>query len=84
MVIIPHTLKVFQRTTLGISVSGNPRSDVKAWLARCVGPEQYLFTGETSEEQPWRHRVWSIGEDSSHCFFFYRKKDAVLFKLAWS
>lgn len=83
MVIIPHTLKVFQRTPMGTSISGIPRSDVKAWLVMNVGLEQYLLTGDTSKEQPWRHRVWSVGEDSSHCFFFFRKRDAMWFKLTW-
>lgn len=84
MVIIPHTLRVFKRTTMGLSVSGLPRDDVKQWLVSHVGTEQFHLGSDTTEEKPWRHRVWTTGNESSHCFFFARKRDAVLFKLAWS
>ncbi len=84
MVIIPHTPRVFRRTPMNSTISSLPKDDVKLWLVQNVGTEQFHLGSDTNEKKPWRHRVWTTGADSSHCFFFFNKRDAMLFKLAWS
>lgn len=53
------------------------------WLeimgAGCSTPMDY-----TSDDNPWRHRCFIPGTDGLHAFFFYRRKNAALFKLRWT
>jgi len=48
-----------------------------------IGPVPYGIN-DTSRHHPWRCRVWNLGPDSEHVFFFHEKRDAMFFKLVWA
>lgn len=82
MVIIRHSCDIFEsvdRPQLSRSIT----RDGLDWLMRHIGPIPYGIN-DTSRHHPWRHRVWDLGPDSKHVFFFYEKRDAMLFKLVWA
>ena len=56
-------------------------SDVVRWFRLTIG-KRARYLDDTSEENPWRFRVWQI--NVSNAFFFRTARQAMLFKLRWT
>lgn len=81
MVLLPYTDRMFLRGQMG-TMTSMIRHDVIDWMIRHVGVNSGY--DDAHPAKPWRARVWNTGEDARHCFFFYHKRDALLFKLTWA
>jgi len=57
--------------------------DLYEWLD-AMGPKVPHITNLTCDIHPWRHRPFIPGSEGLHAFFFYRRRNASLFKLRWT
>jgi len=83
MVLVNHTPQIFIPSSDGYTTF-SIRSEVLNWLIEFIGLPELHSCLDVSAQTPWRERVWSLGPESQHCFFFHTKNQAILFKLVWA